>query len=124
MDSRAALEQLLLAIDARRWDELGPFLHPEFACHYVHTGESFGPEAWVRLNADYPGFDRLIVEDLVGAGDAAAARCHVTSRHDGEVVHFECATFVKMRDGLIGQMTEVWTDVNQQAPQGTRAATE
>lgn len=120
MDSRTALEELLLAIDARRWDALGQFLHPDFDCHYVHTGESFGAEAWIRLNADYPGFDRLIVEDLVGAGDAAAARSRVTSRHEGEAVHFACATFVKMRDGLICEMTEVWTDVNQIAPQGTR----
>lgn len=29
-------------------------------------------------------------------------------------------TFVRVRDGLIVQMTEVWTDVSRTAPVGTR----
>lgn len=122
MNAKAALEELLLIIDARRWDEMARFLHPDFSCHYVHTGETLDAEAWVRLNADYPGFDRLRIEDLVGAEDAAAARSHITGYSDDELVHFECATFIRTREGLIREMTEVWTDVDQTPPEGTRHA--
>ena len=122
MDAKVALEELLSVIDARRWDEMGRFLHRDFSCHYAHTGESFDRDGWIRVNADYPDFDRLLIQDLVGVGDAAAARSHVTSRDGDQLIHFECATFVRMRDGLIHEMTEVWTDVNQQPPAGTRPA--
>ena len=30
---------------------------------------------------------------------------------DGELQHFEVATFLTVRDDLIVEMTEVWTDV-------------
>lgn len=120
MEAESALRALMIAIDERRWGDLGQYLHPDFTCRYVHTGETFGRDAWIRLNAEYPGFDRLRVEELVGAGDAAACRSHVTGRADTGIQHFECATFAHLRDGLIQRLTEVWTDVDQQAPPGTR----
>jgi ketosteroid isomerase-like protein len=120
MDARALLTRLCELIDAQRWTDLTSLLHEDFVCRYVHTGETFDRESWVGLNAEYPGFDHLVLHDLVASDDRAAARCHVTVHAEGQLVHFEVATFITARDGRIGEMTEVWTDVAQTPPGGTR----
>lgn len=122
MDASTLLESLCTTIDERRWDDLPALLHTDFTCHYVHTGEMLDRDAWVRLNAEYPDFDRLTVEDLVGSGERAVARCHVTGRVDGQLVHFEVASFITVREDLVSDLTEVWADVGQAAPEGTRPA--
>jgi len=116
----ALLTDLMSAIDEHRWSDLGDYLHGDFTCRYVHTGESFDRESWIRLNAEYPGFEHLRLEEIVGDPDHAACRSQVTGRGPEGLEHFECATFVRVKDGLIGQMTEVWTSVSQTAPVGTR----
>lgn len=122
MDATTLLETLCTTIDDRRWEDLPALLHEDFVCRLVHTDESFDREAWVRLNAEYPGFDRLVLEDLVGTRDRAVARCHVTGWVEDRLVHFEVASFVATRDGLISELTEVWADVGAAAPEGTRPA--
>lgn len=120
MDAATMIERLAEVIDARDWDGLPALLHDDFVCRYVHTGEVFDRSSWVRLNADYPGFDHFVLADYVGTDARAAGRAHVTGFVDETLVHFEVATFITLRDGLIDEMTEVWTDVDAQAPAGTR----
>jgi ketosteroid isomerase-like protein len=120
MDASALMTRLCDIIDAHDWDGLPALLHHDFVCRYVHTGETFDRHAWVRLNAEYPGFEHLTLDDLVASGTRAVGRCHVTSYVDGRLAHFEVATFITVRDGLISEMTEVWTDVAQTPPEGTR----
>jgi hypothetical protein len=120
VDAPALLTRLCRLIDDRRWADLAPLLSEDFECRYVHTGETFDRESWVRLNAEYPGFDHLAVLDVVGSGDRAAARCQVTGYAGGDLVHYAVATFVTAREGRISAMTEVWTDVAQAPPAGTR----
>lgn len=108
------------AIDEHRWDDLDAFLHPDFVCRLVHTGESFGRDDWIRFNREYPGFEALKIEDFVAGPTEAACRSHVTGRSESGTQHFECASFARMQDGMIVHLTEVWTDVEQQAPSGTR----
>lgn len=124
MDATTLLQTLTSTIDDRRWEDIPDLLHEDFVCCLVHTGETFDRDGWVRLNAEYPGFDRLVVEDLVAAGERAAARAHVTGWVDDRLAHFEVASFVTIREGLISELTEVWTDVGQTAPEGTRSARE
>lgn len=114
------MERLAEVIDEHHWDDLPGLLDPAFTCRYVHTGEVFDADAWVRLNAEYPGFQNFRLEDCVVEGDRAAGRAHVTGLADGVVQHFEVATFITVRDGAIVEMTEVWTDVDQVAPEETR----
>jgi len=114
------LTALCRAIDEHRWDDLPGMLDPGFVCRYVHTGEEFDREQWVRLNAEYPGFERMTVEDVVDAGDRAVARCHVTGREGDVVNHFEVATFVRAQDNILVEMTEVWADAAQPPPPAAR----
>ena len=120
MSAVAVLQGLMTAIDQQRWGDLRGFLSPDFTCEYVHTGERFGRDEWVRLNAEYPGFDRLILQQITGDGHTAACRSHVTGQGEAGLTHFECATFVTLKDGLVAQMVEVWADVNQAVPGGAR----
>ena len=50
------MNRLANVIDGHRWEDLPGLLHQDFSCRYVHTGEYFDRDAWVRLNAEYPGF--------------------------------------------------------------------
>ena len=120
MDARDLLTRLCAVIDAHDWQALPDLLHGDFVCRYVHTGETFDRDGWVRLNAEYPGFDHLVLEDVVASGSRAVGRCHVTGHVGGEFAHFEVATFISERDGLVAEMTEVWADVAQTPPDSTR----
>lgn len=107
-------------IDAHEWDGLAALLHADFVCRLVHTGETFGRDDWVRFNASYPGFQHLELLDSVASGDRAVGRSHVTGESDGVTQQFEVASFITERDGLIIELTEVWTDVDETPPEGTR----
>lgn len=120
MDAPELMRRLATAIDAHQWDQLPALLHPGFSCRYVHTGERFDAATWVQLNAEYPGFQRFVLEDCLGTKERAAGRAHVTGMSDGELQHFEVATFLTLRDDLILEMTEVWTSVGEAIPEGTR----
>ena len=121
MDAAALLSRLAEVIDAHDWDGLPELLHDDFTCRIVHTGEVFNRDAWVRLNAHYPGFESMRVEDLVAHGDRAVLRARVTGRSDvGEAIEHAVASFATVRDGSIADLVEVWSDMDQAAPQGTR----
>lgn len=123
MDAATLLARLASVIDAHDWDALPDLLHPDFTCRLVHTGEVFDREQWVRFNADYPGFERMLVEDLVADGDRGALRAKVVGRGDGGVeLVFAVASFATVREGRLVELVEVWADVDQDPPAGTRLA--
>ena len=123
MDTATLLTRLAAVIDAHDWDGLPDLLHPDFSCRLVHTGEVFDKEQWVRFNADYPGFERMLVEDLVTDGDRGVLRARVVGRGDaGEQLVFAVASFASTKDGLVSELVEVWADVDQEPPAGTRLA--
>ena len=121
MDAAEVMTRLAHVIDAHDWNALASLLHPEFTCRLVHTGEVFDAPSWVRLNADYPGFQRFVLEDLVASGSRAVGRAHVTATGpDGEELVFAVASFVTTESGLVRDLTEVWTDVGQPPPADAR----
>jgi ketosteroid isomerase-like protein len=121
MDTASLLARLVEVVDAHDWDALPDLLHRDFTCRLVHTGEAFGKDAWVRFNADYPGFERMHLEDLVADGDRGVLRATVTGRGDaGDALRFAVASFATVRDGLLLELVEVWADVDQQPPARTR----
>lgn len=121
MDAATLLTRFAEVIDAHDWEGLRALLHPDFTCRLVHTGETFDRDQWVRLNADYPGFQRLLLEDLVAHDDRGVLRAKVIGTSDaGDDLVFAVASFATLRDGLLVELTEVWADVDQPAPPGTR----
>src|SRR5690349_10410528 len=108
MHARALITRLAELIDAHDWEALPDVLHRAFTCRLVHTGEVFDRDEWVRFNADYPGFERMHVEDLVAAGDRGVLRARVTGKGGtGDELEFAVASFVAVRDGLIVELVEV-----------------
>lgn len=120
MDASEALGRLAATIDAHDWDGIATLLHPEFTCHLVATDEHFDGPAWIAFNANYPGFESMRIVDLVGAGERAAARGVVTGVVDGEQRGFAVAQFARVRDGLLVELVEVWADLDDVPPPGTR----
>ena len=121
MEAVTLWRELATTPDEHRWADLPGLLHPEFRCTLVHTGEVFGRDDWVAFNAGYPGFQRMIVEEAIGAGDRAAVRARITGLgEDGAEQVFGLASFLTERDGVIGELTEVWTDIGATPPPGTR----
>lgn len=120
-DAAQTLRRLATVIDAHRWDAIAELLDEDFVCRLVHTGEEFDGPSWIRFNADYPGFQSMTLEDLVGDGERAAARAHVVGVTDGREEHFALAQFATSRGGRLVELVEIWTGLGQAAPAGTRA---
>jgi hypothetical protein len=120
MNAVELMLRLADVIDGHQWDELPSLLDADFRCRYMHTGEEFDRDGWVRLNADYPGFQHFRLQDCLGSGDRAAGRAYVTGSNQGQPEHFGVATFITARSGRIVDMAEVWTDITDAAPTNRR----
>jgi hypothetical protein len=110
------------AIDDRDWAALADLLSPTFSAVYVHTGERFTAEAFVTLNREYPGAFRFQVEDIVASSTQAVLRARVSPvLGDGDV--FYVASFLRVVDGLVEELVEVWSDVVGAQPPPHRSRT-
>lgn len=117
-DAEAAdlMRDLWERIDAADWDGLGQLLRPDFTGEYVHTGERFDRDGFVRLNREYPGRWRASVEEILKDGRSAATRTRVS---DGASTYF-VASFGEAKDGALLRLVEVWADGDAEPPDGTR----
>jgi hypothetical protein len=106
-------------IDQRDWAGLGRLLAPGLQTRYLHTDELIdGAEAFVRLNAEYPGRWRASVLDLVAAGDRAVS-CARLDAEDGSEAHL-VTSFATVHGGLVTDLTEIWAEVGQPIPEDRR----
>jgi len=124
-ESAEQTEQTLRAfwdrIGQRDWAGLGRLLAPGLQTRYLATDELIdGAEAFVRLNAEYPGRFRVTVLDLVAAGDRAVS-CTRLDAEDGSEAHF-VTSFATVRGGLVTGLTELWAEAGQEVPQDRRPA--
>jgi hypothetical protein len=106
------LTDLWEMIETQHWDKIPDLLDPAVQVRYVHTGELFDAESYVRTNRDYPGRWHAAVHDMVGDGDRAAS---CTRIYDSEQT-FWVASFATTRNGKITELVEVWTEAGQQPP--------
>jgi hypothetical protein len=111
-DAARVLSDLWGLIGAQQWDRISELLDPEVRISYVHTGEIFDRDGFIRLNRDYPGSWHVDVVDMVGDGYRAASRARVS---DGPET-FWVASFATTKDRRITELTEVWTDGGQEPP--------
>ena len=108
-------------IDQRDWAGLGRLLAPGLQTRYLATGELIdGAGAYVRLNGEYPGRWRATVLDLVADGDRAVSCTRVEAEGGGEA-HF-VTSFATVRGGVLTDLTELWAEADQEAPQDRRPA--
>jgi hypothetical protein len=112
------LADLWEMIGTQQWDKMPDLLDPAVRVRYVHTGELFDAESYVRVNRDYPGRWHASVHDIVGDGDRAAS---CTRIYDEEQT-FWVASFATTRNGRITELTEMWTESGQQPPPGRPGA--
>lgn len=94
------------AIDARDWPHLRRLLSADFHGLFVHTGRSFDADGFVDFQRDYPGVWRFTLVEEVASGDRLVARSRVSDGHETYWV----ATFATVRDGLVSDLVEVWTE--------------
>src|SRR6478752_7289171 len=112
MDARALITRLAELVDAHDWEALPDVLHRDFTCRLVHTGEVFHRDGRVRFNADYPGFERMHVEDLVADVYRAVLRARVTGRGGtGQHLEFPVASFATLPSAPPVTLVDVWADV-------------
>jgi SnoaL-like domain len=117
-EAARVLASLWDLIGAQQWDRISELLDAEVRISYVHTGEVFDGEGFVRLNRDYPGSWHVDVLDTVADGHRAVSRARLS---DGQETYW-VASFATTRDGRITELTEVWTDGGQEPPPGRRGS--
>lgn len=115
-DAADLMHELWERIDAADWEGLARLLGPDFRAEYVHTGERFDRDAFVRLNREYPGRWRATVEEMLRDGPCAVTRARVS---DGDTTYF-VASFGEEKDGHLVRLVEVWADGDDRPPEGTR----
>jgi SnoaL-like domain len=113
-EAAIVLSDLWELIDAQHWDGIRELLDPDARISYMHTGEIFDADAFIRLNREYPGSWRVDLVDLVGDGHRAVSRARLS---DGQDTYW-VASFATTSDGRISDLTEVWTDGGQEPPAG------
>jgi|SRR6185369_13318912 hypothetical protein len=120
-NAEQTLRALWDRIDKRDWAGLGRLLAPGLQTRYLASDELIdGAEAFVRLNAEYPGRWRATVLDLVAAGDRAVSSTRVEAEDAGEA-HF-VTSFATVHGGLVTELTELWAEAGQEVPQDRRPA--
>lgn len=116
-EASGTLRELWARIGARDWEGLGGLLDPVLVVQYTHTGETFDPAGFVRLNREYPGRWYVTVEDVVGDGERAVSRARLT---DGQQT-YHVASFATVRGGRITGLVEVWSESGLAAPAERRS---
>ena|SRR5512146_161107 len=120
-NAEQALRAFWDRIGQRDWAGLGRLLAPGLQTRYLATDELIdGAEAFVRLNAEYPGRWRVTVLDLVAAGDRAVT-CARLDAEDGSEAHY-VTSFATVRGGLVTGLTELWGEAGQPVPEDRRPA--
>ncbi len=109
----ALVQRFWALYQARRWAEAQALLAPPAECLWWATQERFrGADAIVHVNAVYPEGWTIHLLDLQALADG---RVLSLVRVDQDGHSFYANSYFHVRDGLIQQIDEYWSDV-QAAP--------
>ena len=112
-EGQALVQRFWALYQARRWAEAQSLLAPHAECLWWATQERFrGADAVVHVNAVYPEGWTLHLLDLQPLRDG---RVLSLVRVDQDGNSFYANSYFHVRDGLIQQIDEYWSDV-QPAP--------
>lgn len=98
------------AFDARDWARALGLLSDDFVAYWPQTRERIrGADAFIAVNANYPGCWRCHLQELIPAGDRATARVLITNGAD--IVH--AVSVYRLHDGQITEAVEVFGDAGE-----------
>jgi ketosteroid isomerase-like protein len=78
------------------------------------TGEIFEEkDKFIKANSEYPGRHKITVEKIISSGDAVVTVVKVSPVFEPGAVqrYFYATSFFGFRDGLISDITEYWSSV-------------
>ncbi|TSD84830.1 nuclear transport factor 2 family protein [Mycobacterium sp. KBS0706] len=95
------------AFDARDWARALGLLSDDFVADWPQTCERVrGADAFIALNANFPGRWRCHLRELIEAGERAVSWVLLTDGND--IVH--TVSLYRLRDGQITEAVEVFAD--------------
>jgi ketosteroid isomerase-like protein len=107
MDATTTVRALWDRMQARDWMGLRELLADGLVVEWPVSGERIvGPDNYVTINAEYPQGWSISVLRIVGDGETAVSEVEVP--HETMGVH-RAASFWTVRDGLVTQAREYWT---------------
>lgn len=104
MNVNAFLDAVLL----QKKDELRSFFHTDAHIRWHCTNEMFTVEEYVRANCEYPDNWAGEIERIEQAEDTIVLACRVYPL--GENLSFHVVSFIRIKDDLILEMDEYWSD--------------
>ena len=119
MEPSKTVQLLWDRMQARDWAGVGALLADDVTVDWPVSGERIrGRENYVRINAEYPEGWSIKVLRIVASGDEVVSEVEVP--HDSMGVH-RVASFWRVRDGLITEGREYWTELGADPSPGWRA---
>ncbi|MGV9236813.1 nuclear transport factor 2 family protein [Streptomyces nigra] len=109
MEPSKTVQLLWDRMQARDWAGVGALLADDVTVDWPVSGERIrGRENYVRINAEYPEGWSIKVLRIVASGDEVVSEVEVP--HDSMGIH-RVASFWRVRDGLITEGREYWTEL-------------
>ncbi len=88
--------------------DLRAYFEPNAQVRWHCSNECFTVEEYIRANCEYPGDWDGELERIEQAGDTIIAAARVWPRD--KTAFFHVVSFIRLRDGLISEMDEYWSD--------------
>ena len=119
MNAETVVLELWACVQARDWPGMRRLLSDDLVVEWPVTGETFvGPDNYVAVQSEYPEGWSIRVLQVIAHGESVAAEVEVPQE---DVGIFRLAMFATVRDGLIVQSKEYWSQLGVEQPPEWRA---